>query len=212
MRDGCTQPAVDAHAIARLWSAQRGASVRVCPGRCDNGRVSIDRAFLDATRFRICFVCTGNICRSPMASAIMRQLAAEHGVSEQLLVTSAAVSDYHVGETADQRTIDVLQAHGYDASEHRAKHFTPKWFDTFDLIVALDRGQERVLRTLARGDEQRAKVRLLLAFDADATSLDVPDPYYSEPAFFETVLRQIEHACTRLFWQIRPALREVGTA
>lgn len=144
-----------------------------------------------------------------MASAVMRHLAAEQGVSDMLLVTSAAISDYHVGETADQRTIDVLHEHGYDATQHRAKHFTPKWFDTFDLIVALDRGQERVLKQLARGDEQRSKVRLLMAFDPDAGVLDVPDPYYSEAEFFETVLRQIEHACARLFRQIRPALRGV---
>lgn len=144
-----------------------------------------------------------------MASAIVRALAAQHGVADRLLVTSAGIGDYHVGETADHRTIAVMQAHGYDTSEHRAKHFTPKWFDVFDLVVAMDRGQERVLRSLARTDEQRSKVRLLMAFEPDAATLDVPDPYYSEPEFFETVLHQIESAARRLFRQIQPALREV---
>ena len=66
---------------------------------------------------------------------------------------------------------------------------------------------ERALRSLARGDEQLSKIRLLLSFDPDATVPDVPDPYYSEDAFFGTVLRQIETAVGRLFRQIQPAMR-----
>ncbi len=166
----------------------------------------MDRVSLDDSRFRICFVCTGNICRSPMASAVLRRLAEEHGVADGIVVTSAGVSDYHVGETADERTIATLERAGYPASEHRAKHFTRKWFDRFDLVIALDRGQERVLRQLARDPAARAKVRLLMAFEPDPPTLDVPDPYYSEPETFDAVLAQIESACRRLFRQIHPAL------
>ncbi len=174
---------------------------------CDNGAVTIDREFADATRFRVCFVCTGNICRSPMAAAAFERLAQRHGVAERLLVASAGISEYHVGETADPRTLAVLGAAGYEASAHRAKQFKPRWLDDFDLIIAFDRGQERALRSLARGDEQLSKIRLLLSFDPDATGHDVPDPYYSEDAFFGTVLRQIETAVGRLFRQIQPAMR-----
>ncbi|WAC66970.1 low molecular weight phosphotyrosine protein phosphatase [Agrococcus sp. SL85] len=169
--------------------------------------MTIDRAFADATRFRVAFVCTGNICRSPMAASAFERLAQRHGVAERLLVTSAGISEYHVGETADPRTLAVLAEAGYDASAHRAKQFKAKWFDRFDLVIAFDRGQERALRSLARTEEQQSKIRLLLSFDPDATGPDVPDPYYSEDAFFGTVLRQIETAVGRLFRQIQPALR-----
>ena len=111
-----------------------------------------------------------------------------------------------MGEPADERTIAALERGGYPASDHRAKHFTRKWFDRFDLVIALDRGQERVLTQMARDDEARSKVRLLMAFEHDPATLDVPDPYYSEPETFDQVLRQIESACRRLFRQIHPAL------
>lgn len=169
--------------------------------------MTIDREFADATRFRVVFVCTGNICRSPMAAAAFEQLAQRHGVADRLLVASAGISEYHVGETADPRTLAVLADAGYEAGAHRAKQFQARWLDDFDLVIAFDRGQERALRSLARGDEQLSKIRLLLSFDPDAAGQDVPDPYYSEDAFFGTVLRQIETAVGRLFRQIQPAMR-----
>ncbi|SFS10698.1 protein tyrosine phosphatase [Agrococcus baldri] len=172
-----------------------------------NGVVTIDREFADATRFRVCFVCTGNICRSPMAQAVFEHLAKKHGVADRLLVASAGISEYHVGETADPRTLIALTDAGYEASAHRAKQFSAQWLDSFDLVIAFDRGQERALRSLARTDEQHSKIRLLLSFDPDATGQDVPDPYYSEDAFFGTVLHQIETAVGRLFRQIQPAMR-----
>lgn len=171
-------------------------------------RLTIDRDFADATRFRVCFVCTGNICRSPMAQVVFAHLAKQHGVADRLLVASAGISEYHVGETADPRTLAALADAGYDAVDHRAKQFQPEWLDGFDLVIAFDRSQERALRSLARGDEEQlSKIRLLLAFDPDATGPDVPDPYYSEDAFFGTVLHQIETAVGRLFRQIQPAMR-----
>lgn len=186
-----------------MESAPRDGDARVC----DNGAVTIDREYGDATRFRVCFVCTGNICRSPMAAAAFERLAQRHGVAERLLVASAGISEYHVGETADPRTLQVLADAGYEGGAHRAKQFKPRWLDDFDLVIAFDRGQERALRSLARGDEQLSKIRLLLSFDPDATGFDVPDPYYSEDAFFGTVLRQIETAVGGLFRQIQPAMR-----
>ena len=172
-----------------------------------NGRVTIERELADATRFRVCFVCTGNICRSPMAAIVFEQLAKRHGVADRLHIASAGISDYHVGEIADPRTLTVLSEAGYEGGAHRAKQFKPRWLEDFDLVIAFDRGQERALRWLARGDEQLSKIRLLLSFDPDATGFDVPDPYYSEDAFFGTVLRQIEIAVGRLFRQIQPAMR-----
>ena len=157
--------------------------------------------------FRICFVCTGNICRSPMAEAVFRRHLAAGGYEARLEVSSAATGDWHVGERADSRTIAALASHGYDATRHRARQFDPAWFETLDLVVVFDRGQERILREWA-GPEHGSKVQLLLAFDESASAGDVPDPYYSDAALFDSVLVTIERASIALFRQLEPVLRQ----
>lgn len=169
--------------------------------------MTIDRAAPPV--FRVSFVCTGNICRSPMAEAIFRSLIAQHGFERSLAVTSAATGDWHVGERADPRTIAALDAHGYDGADHRARQFDPADFPRLDLVVAFDRGQERILREWAPTDHDRAKVALLTSFDPDhAGTVDVPDPYYSDAALFDSVLATIERASVALFRQLEPVIRQ----
>jgi len=159
--------------------------------------------------FRVCFVCSGNICRSPMAEAVLRRLAVDAGLADRIAVDSAGTGDWHVGERADLRTLRVLAAAGYDAGSHRARQFEPDWFGGRDLVIALDRGHERTLRSWAGDDGDREKVRLLRSFDPDSgvrsgAQLDVPDPYYDDEQAFAEVLEQIEAAC-------RGVLAHVGT-
>ncbi|TFC41820.1 low molecular weight phosphotyrosine protein phosphatase [Cryobacterium sp. TMT1-21] len=163
----------------------------------------------ESTPFRIVFVCTGNICRSPMAEVMLRDLVTRSGLGRLITTSSAGTGDWHVGEQADIRTITALAKRGYDGSHHRARQFDPAWFDDLDLVVVLDRGQERILRNWAATDRDRSKVRLLLSFDpAQAGLRDVPDPYYSDDAFFDTVLGMIESANEALFAQLAPAIRQ----
>ncbi|MFF2372106.1 low molecular weight protein-tyrosine-phosphatase [Agromyces sp. NPDC058110] len=162
-----------------------------------------------AQPFRVSFVCTGNICRSPMAEAVLRTLADDAGVSSRIRIESAATGDWHVGEQADRRTIEALERAGYDGSRHRARQFDPGDFPNLDLVVAFDRGQARILRNWAHDDVDQQKVRLLLEFDAELAALqDVPDPYYSDGAAFDRVLGMIEQATQALFRQLAPALRQ----
>lgn len=170
--------------------------------------MSFDRAFDESALFRICFVCTGNICRSPMAEVVFGDIARRAGYDGAVSVRSAGTGDWHVGEHSDDRTIQTLTNHGYDGSAHRARQFEPSWFDSLDLVIVFDRSQERILRAWANTEEDRAKVHMLLSFDGDQAALvDVPDPYYSDAAMFDYVLGMIEKSSAALFRQIEPGIR-----
>src|SRR5690348_12604713 len=130
--------------------------------------------------YRVTFVCTGNICRSPMAEHVLRRHALEAGLDVE--VDSSGTGGWHVGDAADERTVRTLRRNGY-TSEHAAWKFQRGWFDAYDLVVALDRGHARELSALARDDRDRAKIRLLRSFDPAAgtgAGQDVPDPYYED--------------------------------
>jgi protein-tyrosine phosphatase len=157
--------------------------------------------------FRVVFVCTGNICRSPMADVVFRWSANAAGLRERVSSTSAGTGDWHVGERADQRTLAALQRRGYDGTRHRARQFTHADFADSDLVVALDRSHERILRGWARTEADIDKIALLMSFDANASTLDVPDPYYAGPGMFDDVLGMIESASRSLFRQLEPAIR-----
>ncbi len=164
--------------------------------------------------YRVCFVCSGNICRSPTAEAVFRRQLTEAGLAGEVLVDSAGLGDWHVGEAADHRTAAALRARGYPAWEHAARQFRPADFADRDLVVALDAGHERGLRALAGTDADRAKVRMLRSYDAaaatDPAGLDVPDPYYGGEQGFEHVLDLVEAACHGLLAEVRQALGNRG--
>lgn len=159
--------------------------------------------------FRVSFVCSGNICRSPMAGVVFAQIAADAGLADRFQVESAGTGDWHVGEPADERTIAALAARGYDGSRHRARQFDPDRFPDLDLVVALDRSHERILRSWAPTMDDSAKVTLLLRYDdAWPQQADVPDPYYADRHEFDRVLSTVERACRALFHQLEPAVRQ----
>lgn len=144
--------------------------------------------------FRICFVCLGNICRSPIAEVVMRAQLEQRGLGDRVAVSSAGTGDWHIGERADRRTVAVLSRHGYDGAGHRARQFVAESIDECDLVVAMDRSNVAALRSLL-GPDDAARVRLLREFDPDATGTDVPDPYYGGDEGFDEVLAMVETAC-----------------
>ncbi len=153
--------------------------------------------------YRVCFVCTGNICRSPMAESVFRARVAEAGLDGLVEVDSAGTGGWHEGDPADPRTVSVLEEHGYDSS-HTARQFQTSWFARLDLVIALDAGHVKALRRLAPSPEDAAKVRLLRSYDPGAgDDLDVPDPYYGGRDGFEECLEMVEAASTGLLAEVR---------
>jgi protein-tyrosine phosphatase len=156
--------------------------------------------------FRVCFVCTGNICRSPMAEHVFRTRVEEAGLSG-VVVDSAGTDGWHVGDGADPRTVHVLQEAGYPAT-HTARRFDRDWFARLDLVLALDAGHLRALRRMAPTPQDAEKVRLLRSYDPAASrdDQDVPDPYYGDLDGFEECLRMVEAASDGLLDAVRDAV------
>jgi len=142
----------------------------------------------------------------------MRELVGQSELGGEVVVDSAGTGDWHIGERADLRALRVLAGGGYDAAGHRARQFESGWFDALDLVIALDRGHERTLRSWAPGDGQSGKVRLLRGFDPESGpgELDVPDPYYDGEQAFTEVLDQVEAACRGLLAHVRTQLVPQG--
>ena len=182
----------------------------------------------DATKlrpFRVCMVCTGNICRSPMAEIILRQQLEQAGLSggmagERVVVDSVGVAGYHVGDGADPRTVQTLLDAGYDGSAHIARKLDPAVLAECDLVLVADSGHLAAVRRLVRrvsgagsadhvDPDQENKVRLLREFDPDAVAagtLEVDDPYYGDAADFSRCLREVEAACAGLVEHLRSRL------
>lgn len=150
---------------------------------------------------RILFVCMGNICRSPSAEAVLRELARRDFPQLQLEVDSAGTHDYHVGEPPDARSIAAGRKRGYDLAPLRARQVTSEDFARFDWLLAMDAANLSRLRQLApTGELERA--RLFLEFAGETSRIDVPDPYYGDTADFELVLDLLEVASQRLLHRL----------
>jgi len=149
-------------------------------------------------RFHVTFVCTGNICRSPMAEKIFAEHLRREGLTDRVRVSSAGTHGWHVGSDADPRTDAVLQRHGYPTG-HRAAKLGAEHLSA-DLVVAMTTTHERALAHLGVPAERRV---LLRSFDPDADDDSVPDPYYGSLAEFEQVREQIEAAVPGLLERVR---------
>lgn len=143
-------------------------------------------------------VCLGNICRSPLAEGIFRQLAAVTHPDWE--VASAGTGSWHLGQPADHRSIAVARHYGYDISAQRARHFQPALFDAFDHILVMDKNNLKDVLKLAVTETQRQKVRLFLDGDAE-----VGDPYYDDK-LFDPVFREIEDRARALILELEKEL------
>jgi protein-tyrosine phosphatase len=126
----------------------------------------------------------------------MRRLARERGLGDRIDIASAGTHDYHVGEPPDPRTVKHASKRGYDLSTQRAAQVAVEDFDSFDYILAMDRGHLRILRQM-QPPGARAKLGLFLEASGKWKGEDVPDPYYGGVAGFHLVLDMVEEAAGR---------------
>lgn len=151
------------------------------------------------------FVCTGNICRSPLAEALVRHHLERVGQAADVTLASFGTHDYHVGQGADHRTIATARELGIDLSAHHARQIHAEDCERADLLLAMDSGHERFLRRLVPA-AAHDRVRLYLPFVDIADERDVPDPYYGGLTGFLAVHRLLDHAAQRLIERL-PAFR-----
>ena len=145
----------------------------------------------------ILFVCTANICRSPTAAGVMRQLLARKGKRDQFEIESAATHDYHLGKPPFPTAVEVSKARGYDITQHVARRVVPHDFDHFDLILAMDRSNVASLTRVAP-TRSKQKIELLLEYGDRFHGEEVPDPYGGDIEDFERALVMIEDGCRGL--------------
>lgn len=162
--------------------------------------------------YRLCFVCTGNICRSPMAAVVMTRLAGEDtALTGRVEVSSAGTGPWHEGEPMDPRARAVLSSRGYDPRGHVAHQVSVSDLGHVDLLVALDRRHQQTLRSLGSGAGLDGRLVLLRSFDRSAGgAVDVPDPYYGDEADFARCLDQVELACRGLAGALAQLLGGAG--
>jgi len=154
---------------------------------------------------RLLFVCLGNICRSPTAEGVMRHLLREKELEDAIEVDSAGTGSWHVGHSPDERSTGAARERGIELVGH-ARQVDVADFDSFDLILAMDRANYEELYAMAPDADARDRVKLLREYDSDAVAandLEIPDPYYGGPEGFEDVLDLVTRACEGLLDEVR---------
>lgn len=148
------------------------------------------------TPIRVLFVCTGNICRSPMAEAVFQHIVKEEGLADQFEIASSGTSGWHVGERPHSGTQNILKTYGVElAKNKRAQQLTRNDFETYDYIIAMDS------INLSDMSHYSREVPRLLDFAPEGTPNDVPDPYYS--GGFDYVYKLVEAGSRGLLNHIR---------
>jgi protein-tyrosine phosphatase len=140
---------------------------------------------------KILMVCLGNICRSPLAEGILKSKLPKN----RFLVDSAGTGDWHIGHLPDERSIKTAKKNGLDITNQRGRLFTPKDLDVFDYIFVMDSSNYENVIALAKTEEQKQKVELILNQLFPGENVDVPDPYFGLQNGFDTVYEMLNESC-----------------
>ena len=149
-------------------------------------------------KYKVLFVCLGNICRSPAAHGIFEQIVREHGMSERIDVDSAGTYGGHRGELPDRRMRNAAMYRGY-ALTHRSRQVSSLDFLEFDLVIAMDDSNYEDLMHLAPSVEATHKIKRMSDYFTTHKISYVPDPYYMGAEGFSLVLDLLEEGCMNLY-------------
>lgn len=150
---------------------------------------------------KLLLVCLGNICRSPMAEGILRDMIAKEGL--EWSTDSAGTGDYHVGEAPDNRAVKAMKDRDIDISDLRARQLRPQDFEEFDLLLAMDASNLRNMQAVAPNTELAKKARLMMDFAPDHALREVPDPYFGGDEGFREVFEMLTIACRNLMTDVQ---------
>lgn len=150
---------------------------------------------------KILMVCLGNICRSPIADGLLRAKVAKEGLN--VVVDSAGTSGHHIGEAPDPRMRATAKSMGVNIDDLSSRQFVQADYDHFDLIYAMDSSNRDNMFRLARNDEDRAKVKLILNEIYPGEDMSVPDPYYGGEQGFTDVFNMLDEATTKIIKDLK---------
>ena len=151
---------------------------------------------------KVLFVCLGNICRSPTAEGVFREVVRQQGLDEVVQIDSAGTHAYHIGDPPDPRAQAAALRRGVDLSTLRGRQATSRDIETFDYILAMDRQNLANLLAISPSGQDH-KIRLFLEFAESRPEREVPDPYFGGSSGFDRVLDMIEEASAGLLEHIR---------
>lgn len=156
-----------------------------------------------AKTIEICFVCLGNICRSPLAEGVFQHLVNTENLQEKILIHSAGTGHWHVGSPPDARMRATAKKRGI-ALNSIAEQFQPGDFRRFDLVIAMDKSNLSTLQYMCSPEVANDKLKLFRSFDPQANGHeDVPDPYYGGSSGFETVFDIVHRTCPQILEYVK---------
>jgi protein-tyrosine phosphatase len=159
--------------------------------------------------FKLCFVCLGNICRSPTAEGIMQYLVNDRGLSAYFEVDSAGTSAYHLGEDANVHSQEIANSHGIElhSKSRRLESFD---LDYFNLLLAMDMSNETNILQLTGNNKYREKIKLLRDYDPSPDDPEVPDPYFGGLKGFEIVFDIVYRCCEKLLDELEGQINDAS--
>lgn len=143
---------------------------------------------------RVLMVCLGNICRSPLAEGVLKSKVNP----KTIFVDSAGTGNYHIGGLPDKRSIAVAKKYHIDITDQSCRQFKVADFDDFDFIYVMDNSNKRDVLDLARDENDKAKVKMILNEVFPNENVDVPDPYYGGEFGFENIYKLLDKACSEI--------------
>ncbi len=144
----------------------------------------------------VLFVCLGNICRSPLAEAVFKDIVKKRGLEDKISVDSCGTGNWHIGETPDPRSVAIASRNGIPIM-HRGRQLEEADFQNFDYILAMDKANLRDI-TSKKGASGHDNIHLMQSFDNNQSGEDVPDPYYGGEDGFQRVFDMLQESCENL--------------